>query len=154
MNTKTLHGQAEEIAGRLNYRNLILQDDVAYEEVVKEIEESLRGQTKLPSMKLVYVCSPLRPIEGETFQSNVEKARGYCQFVLTQGYAPIASHILGLWDAEDDESPEIRAEALKCAVRYVEACDELWAFGPRVSAGMKEEIDTADRLGKPVRRIA
>lgn len=35
----------------------------------------------------------------------------------------------------------------------LEACDELWLCGDRMSAGMLAELEAAERLGIPVRSI-
>lgn len=38
-------------------------------------------------------------------------------------------------------------------LRVLEACDELWLCGSRMSAGMQAELAAAERLGIPVRSI-
>jgi hypothetical protein len=38
-------------------------------------------------------------------------------------------------------------------LELLKICDELWAFGDRVSEGMAGEIEIADELGIPVRHL-
>lgn len=33
-------------------------------------------------------------------------------------------------------------------------CDEVWVFGNRITAGMREEIDKAERMRKKIRRFS
>ena len=33
-------------------------------------------------------------------------------------------------------------------------CDEVWVFGNKISAGMREEIDKAERMKKKIRRFS
>jgi hypothetical protein len=39
-------------------------------------------------------------------------------------------------------------------LQLLELCDELWVFGPRISEGMKAEIELARKLGKPTKYIS
>ena len=94
------------------------------------------------------MASRLRPIEGETLEGNVEFAREKCRYVLSQGFVPIASHVM-LDGILSEDVPGDREIGLACGIRMVATCDELWAFG-RISEGMAAEIKEARRLGIPV----
>lgn len=96
-------------------------------------------------MKYVYICSPYR---GDV-EYNVAKAQFYCQFATEQGVVPIAPHIY-FTQFLDDNDPNDRRLGLDMGMDMLKNCDELWAFGSRISEGMRCEIDAAERLGIPV----
>lgn len=43
---------------------------------------------------------------------------------------------------------------MEMGLKLVERCDELWAFGPTISDGMKREIEHARRKGIPIRYLS
>lgn len=99
-------------------------------------------------MKLIYVASPYA---GDV-EANVRYAEEACRYVMGQGCAFFAPHLL--YPAIlDDSIPAERALGMSMGLLMLGKCDELWAFGPRVSTGMQAEIDEAARLGIPVRKI-
>jgi hypothetical protein len=51
----------------------------------------------------------------------------------------------------DDGNPKQRELGLFFATVLLGKCDELWAFGGRVSDGMAREIAKAEKRGIPVR---
>lgn len=93
-------------------------------------------------MKYVYICSPYR---GDV-DYNIAKAQFYCQFATGQGVMPIAPHIYFTQFLDDDE-PDERRLGLDMGLDMLNFCVELWAFGNRISEGMKAEIEAAERLG-------
>lgn len=95
-------------------------------------------------MKLIFVCSPFA---GDT-ERNLEKARGYCRFVMAQGHQPLAPHLL-YPQFMDDTDPEQRFLGLVFSQKLLVLCDEVWAFGGP-SAGMTAEIAAAKNTEKPV----
>lgn len=43
---------------------------------------------------------------------------------------------------------------IACGLAFMEVCDEVWVYTANgVSSGMKQELDQAHRLGKPVVEI-
>jgi hypothetical protein len=105
---------------------------------------------RLPSRKrlLVYVCSAFR---GE-IERNTRLARRYCRFVISRNAVPIAVH-LHYPQFLDDNVRRERSIGLSCGIAVLKRCDSLWCFGPRVTEGMKAEIQAAERLGIPIRRF-
>ena len=99
-------------------------------------------------MKLIYVASPY----AGDIEANVRYAEDACRFVMHKGHAFFAPHLL--YPAVlDDSVPAERALGMSMGLLMLGKCDELWAFGDRISAGMKAEIEEAVRLGIPVKRI-
>lgn len=100
-------------------------------------------------MKLIYVASPYA---GDV-KGNVRFAEKACRYVMEQGCAFFAPHLL--YPAIlDDSVPSERALGMAMGLLMLGKCDELWAFGTCVSAGMQAEIEEASRLGIPIKRIA
>lgn len=99
-------------------------------------------------MKRVFVCSPYR---GDV-AANVEVARAACREVLRQGDAPFAPHLL-YPDLLDDDDRSERAVGIEAGRRWLAMAHEVLVVGP-VTAGMREEIATAEALGIPVRYAA
>ena len=99
-------------------------------------------------MKLIYVASPL---SGDV-EKNIEYAKNACRTVMDSGHAFFAPHLL-YTSFLDDAVPEERKLGMDMGLAVLERCDELWAFGPWVSEGMAVEIERAQCLGIPVRRM-
>jgi len=96
----------------------------------------------------VYVCSPLRgDIEG-----NIKRAIRYCRFVYREGGIPLAPHVI-FTTFLDDNIPEERNAGIKMGLDLLLKCNELWAFGEKISEGMRSEIEMAKGLGLKVRRF-
>ena len=95
---------------------------------------------------LVYIASPFA---GDT-EYNLSRARGYCRFAVSKGCIPIAPH-LHFPQFLDDGDNEQRELGLFFALILLGKCEELWAFGERISEGMSREIAKAKKRGLPVR---
>jgi hypothetical protein len=99
-------------------------------------------------MKMIYVASPYA---GDV-ERNTEYAKLACRTVMEQGHAFFAPHLL--YPAIlDDSNPRERRLGMSMGLAMLSRCDELWAFGERISAGMSAELAEAKRLDIPVRRI-
>lgn len=118
-------------------------DPTAYEALVKIEREAKRSRAYRP---LVYVCSPL---SGD-IAANQENARRYCRFAVDSGYIPLAPHLYFPQFMDDGDGAE-RDLALFMDLVLLSKCDQLWAFGDRVSKGMSMEIEKAKRKGQPIR---
>ena len=69
-----------------------------------------------------------------------------------EGHAFFAPHLL--YPAIlDDSQPQERQLGIDMGLAMLERCDELWCYGDHISYGMHLEIEEADRLGVPVRRV-
>lgn len=95
---------------------------------------------------LVYIASPFA---GDT-EYNLSRARGYCRFAVSKGCIPIAPH-LHFPQFLDDGDSEQRELGLFFALILLAKCEELWAFGDRISEGMSREIAKAQKRGLPIR---
>ena len=115
---------------------------------LQTIEREERAK-RLGYMPLVYICSPYA---GEVEQ-NVQNARRYSAFALTQKALPIAPHLLFPQFMGSEETEEIRELALHMGLILLSKCRELWFFGGTVSEGMKCEINRARWRGMIVRHF-
>jgi len=91
---------------------------------------------------VIYVCSPLR---GEVEQ-NIKRAIGYCRYIYSQGGIPLAPHTI-FTTFLDDEIAEERKAGMEMGLELLAKCEELWAFGDKVSEGMEKEMAEATELG-------
>ena len=99
--------------------------------------------------KLVYIASPY----AWDIQKNVEFAKAACRYAMEQNCTPVAVHLL-YPQFLDDNDPVQRESGLRMGHRVLEACDELWLCGSRISTGMATELQEAKKLGIPVREIS
>lgn len=99
--------------------------------------------------KIVYICSPLR---GD-LAGNIVKANYYSRFAYEQGCIPLAPHAI-FTQFLDDDNPNERKSGMAMGLRLLDRCDELWAFGPNISDGMKKEIEHARRKGISIRYLS
>lgn len=51
----------------------------------------------------------------------------------------------------NDKDPKERELGLLFGLALLKCCYEVWCFGTDISAGMKQEIEEAKRLNKPIR---
>lgn len=100
-------------------------------------------------MKLVYICSPY----AGNIEENIRFARAACRYAAKQGFTPVAPHLL-YPQFLNDAVPAERDAGIRMGLCLLNACDELWRCGPRISAGMEKELAEAKRLGIPVRIVA
>ena len=112
-------------------------------EALRRIEKEEKAARYRP---LVYICSPF---SGKV-KKNKRKARKYCRFALEQHSIPFAPHLL-FPQFMDDSSPEERQLAMFMNMIMLGHCEELWVFGDRISAGMKQEIRKAERKHMKIR---
>ena len=92
----------------------------------------------------IYVCHPF----ADDPDGNTERVREVCRTLADGGVLPVAPHVyLPQFIDEDGD----RERALGLCLELVETCDELRVYGGRVTAGMRREIEHAERRGIPVR---
>ena len=104
---------------------------------------------RLGYMPLTYICSPYK---GDVEQ-NINSARSYCAFALSQGALPVAPHLLFPQFLGQEETEETRELALHMGLILLSKCRELWFFGDAVSEGMSREIKRARWRGMIVRHF-
>lgn len=96
--------------------------------------------------KIIYVCSPY----SGNISLNTRRAKIYSRMVVDRGAVPITPHLY-LPFILDEETE--RNAAIEMDLALLGRCDELWAFGNHISTGMQREMEEAQKLGIPVRRI-
>lgn len=100
-------------------------------------------------MKLIYVASPY----AGDIKKNTEFARKACHYVMEQGHAFFAPHLL-YPQLLNDANPQERQAGLDMGLAMLTKCNELWACGDRISSGMQSEIDLAKQLGIQIRYVS
>jgi len=100
-------------------------------------------------MKLIYVASPY----AGDIEKNTEFARKACRYVMNEGHAFFAPHLL-YPQLLNDANPDERQAGLDMGLAILKKCDELWACGDRISSGMQAEIELAKQLGIPIRYVS
>lgn len=117
----------------------------AVSQVMKEYRKKQRRLFAAKNRKKIYVASKY----AGDIATNTEAAIGYCRKVIEQGFMPVASHLLYPQILNDSDTQE-RELGLAFGLALLALCDAVWVFGD-VSAGVSKEIETAKRLGKPLR---
>ena len=116
-------------------------------EAVRRIERQEKAERRKAKYRpLVYICSPF---SGKV-KKNKRNARKYCRFALEQHTIPFAPHLL-FPQFMDDNSSEERQLAMFMNMIMLGHCEELWVFGDRISAGMKQEIRKVERKHMKIR---
>lgn len=118
-------------------------DPTTYE-ALSRIEREERAARYRP---LVYICSPY---SHGCINVNIENARKYSRFAVDRHYLPITPHIY-FAQFMDDTVFEERETALFMNFVLMSKCVELWVFGDTISAGMKAEIERAERKRMKIR---
>ena len=88
--------------------------------------------------RLVYICSPYA---GDVVW-NTQKAKKYSRLAINRGYVPVAPHLL-YPQILNDNNPVERDVGIKCGLALLDCCSEIWVFGAKHSAGMRQEIQAA-----------
>lgn len=96
-------------------------------------------------MKIVFICSPYR---GD-IKTNVKNAKKYCRLAIKNRLMPIAPHLYFTRFLKDSKNSE-RNIGIKCGIRLLKICDEVWVFGDIVTKGMEQELKKAISLNKPI----
>lgn len=99
-------------------------------------------------MKIIYVASPY----AGDIPKNTGFAKKACRHVMNEGHAFFVPHLL-YPQLLNDGNPQERQAGLDMGIAMLSRCDELWCYGNYTSSGMRFEIEAADKLGIPVRRI-
>lgn len=130
--------------GISKYNSEGYHDPTTYEALSRiEKEEKAAKKAYRP---LVYICSPYA---GEV-ENNVNMARVYSRFAVRNACIPLAPHLL-YPQFMDDTVPAERSLALFMGMVLLSKCDQVWVFGKVISAGMKAEIEKAEKKKIPIR---
>lgn len=116
----------------------------AFTRIEREERDAARAAAFRP---IVYICSPYSHC---CINTNIEKARKYSRFAVDKHYLPITPHIY-FTQFMDDTISEERETAVFMNFVLMSKCVELWVFGDTISAGMKAEIERAERKHMKIR---
>ena len=94
--------------------------------------------------KLIFVSSPAFE------KGNIEDSRRFCKYVLNCGAVPFAPQLF-FPQLLDDSDTDQRQAILGAGIVVLAECDELWAFGDRISETMRLEFKVADGLAIPMK---
>ena len=103
---------------------------------------------RIHELRTIY---PAHPVGGDV-EGNTKLIRAIVRELhLMEGVQPICPY-LGDVQALDDNLPKEREIGLLSIAEYFwrEMIDEVWLFGPRISNGMRGEIEFAWDMGVPV----
>ena len=118
---------------------------LAMSRLMKEYRMQQKKRYADKNRRKVYVASRYAGDVGR----NTAAAITYCRRVISEGYMPVASHLLYPQMLNDDD-PEERNLGLLFGLALLRMCDEVWVFGA-ISPGVAQEIEEAKRLKKQIR---
>lgn len=116
----------------------------AFTRIEREERDAARAAAFRP---IVYICSPY---SHGCINTNIEKARKYSRFAVDKHYLSITPHIY-FTQFMDDTISEEHETAVFMNFVLMSKCVELWVFGDTISAGMKAEIERAERKHMKIR---
>ena len=121
----------------------------AVSRVMKEYKTEQQRIFNAKNRKKIYVVSKY----AGNISANTKNAAKYCRYIIDQCFMPIASHLLYPQVLNDDVSTE-RELGTAFGLSLLAICDEVWVFiDGQISSGMKQEIEEANRLKIPVKRL-
>lgn len=110
------------------------------------VKDCLEGFcTPCPAPKLVYICAPLRG----NVEENIEFARQKAREIFLAGEIPICPHLM-FPPIADPGNPSEDQAAREMDLQLVALCRQVNVYGI-CTAGMRAEIDLAQKLGIPVK---
>lgn len=96
--------------------------------------------------KVVFISHPLK---GD-MEGNTNKVKEICRELITNGEViPLATHLLFPTFLDDNISEE-RRTGMDGTLELLKRSDEVWVYGDKISEGMKEEIELAEKIGIPI----
>jgi len=96
--------------------------------------------------KLIFVSSP----SFENEKGNIEDALRYCKYVFNCDAVPFAPQLF-FPQFLDMTCSENRTKVINSGIVVLAECDEIWAFGDRISETMRLELQVADGLAIPMK---
>ena len=111
---------------------------------------SLYRAVLTPEERKTLPASELMELRDQRFMDNVVTALTGCAFAVAHGKLPMAPHAY-FTRFMDDDDPGERAKGIRLGNDWLMDCEELWVMGDTISAGMKDEIELAQKLGLPIK---
>ncbi|HLF54835.1 MAG TPA: DUF4406 domain-containing protein [Candidatus Nanoarchaeia archaeon] len=96
--------------------------------------------------KKVFIAHPI----AGNIEENCRLVEEICREVHTREVLPFVPYLASLRYL-DDTIPEQRELGICVNKATLEFADELWLCGPRISSGMKQEVEWAVQLGKTIK---
>ena len=101
--------------------------------------------------RTVFVCSPYRADTAIERQAHLDIAVRICRRVLRWGDIPLAPHLLyPAYGLLNDDDPAERERGLAINRRWIEQCDVLVYYAPKITSGMQLELKVARALNKTI----
>jgi hypothetical protein len=98
--------------------------------------------------RVVFICHPMRG----NVKDNTERVREICKLACHMGIVPFAPHLC-FASFLKDQVPNERSLALAFDLEMLRRCDEVWVFGTDLTEGMRGEVQFAQWMGIPIRRV-
>lgn len=117
-------------------------DPTAYEALINIDREEKERR------KIVFISSPY----AGDIEENIQRAKRYGRFAVTEKAIPIIPHLMYPQFLYEDD-PDERRLGIEMGLVLLTKCQELWAFGDRISKGMAIEIAKAKRCNIPIRQF-
>lgn len=107
------------------------------------------GILKSMEKPIIFICSRFA---GDS--KNKDLARIYCRYTLDTGKVPFAPHLYFTTFLKEATQRQIGIDCGKAVMAG--ACTEVWVFvvNGYISEGMRQEIDFAIKIGKPLKWFA
>ncbi|MDE2732475.1 MAG: hypothetical protein OXM02_02470 [Bacteroidota bacterium] len=107
-----------------------------------------------PTGRMVFVCSPYRADTATERRAHVNIAVQICRHVLRWGDIPLAPHLLyPEYGLLNDDDPAERERGLAINRRWIEQCDALVYYKPKITSGMQVELKVARALNKTIHPV-
>ena len=121
---------------------------IAREERAARKAERDNRRHSIMQRKKIYVASRY----AGNIPVNIENTVCCCQYVISCGGIPVASHLIYPQMLNDNDHDE-RELGIAMGLALLALCDEVWIFrdSEGLSAGMRTEEQAARKLRKPVR---
>jgi hypothetical protein len=106
--------------------------------------------------RIWYVGHPVRPVGGETINSNLDSAEAFKRALQHRYQSDVFLAEYVEWirtGIDDDAIPELRERGLERSCLVARRCDGIVLCGPRVSSGMVRELLTTNEPAPMVQRI-
>jgi len=96
--------------------------------------------------KIVYLAHSVKPDSTETFAKNLQSTRDYFEAIHRRGVNVIVPWLWKLQFLVDDGDPEVRERGLQQSIAIAAQCWAVAPVGPRISEGMRREIESCGRV--------
>jgi hypothetical protein len=89
------------------------------------------------------------PVSGDV-RENLKKARAWMRWIEDGNNVVVCANWILECEIWDDADPEQREAGMRRGLAVIERCDEIWLVGPRISEGMRLELEHARKRGLAV----